>query len=43
MPRKQDVVLFVTKYISYIINIVLCAAVAIGLYFWIMTLIESAK
>ena len=43
MPDKQKVVLFVTKYVSYGLNLVLGAALAWGVYFWISTLIRSAQ
>lgn len=43
MPDKQKVILFVAKYLSYGLNLILGAALAWGIYFWVSTLIASAK
>jgi hypothetical protein len=40
---KQDIVLFITKYISYALNLLIIAGVVGVAYFWISTLILSAK
>jgi hypothetical protein len=43
MFDRQKFILVSTKYIAYVINIVIIAAVAFGVYMWIDMLIQSAK
>ena len=40
---RQKIILTINKYISYVINIVIVAAIVGFVVFWVQTLIQSAQ
>ena len=42
MFDRQKIILTSAKYVSYLVNIAIIAAVAFGVYLWIDMLIQSA-
>ena len=40
---RQQIILFIAKYFSYLINTLIVLAVVAGVAFWIHALIDSAK